>query len=74
MAVSEAPARPARLSRSGRLGPRVTTLIARVPPAVFAYAVPAVVAGAAVQTWFTDGTVLAGGDLAPPVVAGIDYV
>jgi len=74
MAVSELRSRPARLWRAGRLRPRAARLLARIPPRWLAYAIPAVVAAAAVQTWFTDDTVLAGGDLAPPVATGADHV
>jgi arabinofuranan 3-O-arabinosyltransferase len=48
-------------------------LRARIPPAAFAYAVPSLVAAAAVQTWFRGDTVLAGGDAAPPLVTDAEY-
>ena len=44
-----------------------------MPPAVLAYVVPSLVAAAVVQTWFDGRTVLAGGDLTPPVAPGTDY-
>jgi arabinofuranan 3-O-arabinosyltransferase len=40
---------------------------------VAAYVAPALLAAIAVQTWFHGETVLASGDLAPPVVPGDDY-
>jgi arabinofuranan 3-O-arabinosyltransferase len=39
-----------------------------------AYAIPALVALVAAQTWFTPGTVIAGGDLGPPIAPGSDYI
>ena len=45
----------------------------RIPPMVFAYVVPSLIAVLAVQTWFRGGDALAGGDLAPPVAPGSDY-
>jgi arabinofuranan 3-O-arabinosyltransferase len=45
----------------------------RIPPVALAYAVPSLIAGAAVQTWFREGSVLASGDLPPPVEPGTDY-
>jgi hypothetical protein len=37
------------------------------------YAVPALLAAAAVQTWFRFGTVLASGDISPPFAPSADY-
>lgn len=47
--------------------------VSRIPPMVFAYTVPFVIAVLAVQMWFRGGGTLAGGDLAPPVAPGVDY-
>src|SRR5215218_7677946 len=46
----------------------------RLSPVAAAYAFPPLVAGLAVQTWFRQGTVLASGDLTPPVVPGPNYL
>ena len=48
-------------------------VVSRIPPMVFAYLVPSLIAALAVQTWFRGGGALAGGDLAPPVATGSDY-
>jgi arabinofuranan 3-O-arabinosyltransferase len=42
--------------------------------ALWAYAIPAVVAAVAVQYWFRGDIGLAGGDLAPPVTPSGDYI
>jgi arabinofuranan 3-O-arabinosyltransferase len=41
---------------------------------VLAYVVPVVIASLAVQTWFKPGTVIATGDIGPPVVQGPSYL
>ena len=46
----------------------------RLPSVAVAYALPALAAGLAVQTWFRHGAVLASGDLTPPVVPGRNYL
>jgi len=43
-------------------------------PGALAYIVPAVLASLAAQTWFTSGTVIANGDIGPPVVHGTSYL
>jgi arabinofuranan 3-O-arabinosyltransferase len=50
-----------------------TRLHAGISGRVAAYAVPALLAAIAVQTWFRDDTGLASGDLPPPVVPAGDY-
>jgi arabinofuranan 3-O-arabinosyltransferase len=40
---------------------------------LLAYLVPALLSIVAVQTWFEPGTVIAGGDLAPPIAPQADY-
>src|SRR5688572_22632177 len=61
---------------SGRLASirsSAAALRMRLPPLALAYAIPSLFAAAAVQTWFTSGTVLAGGDQVPPLATDTDY-
>jgi arabinofuranan 3-O-arabinosyltransferase len=43
-------------------------------PNVIAYVLPALLASLAVQTWFKPGTVIANGDIGPPLVLGRSYL
>lgn len=43
-------------------------------PHVLAYVIPVLLASLAAQTWFKSGTVIANGDIGPPVVQGTSYL
>jgi arabinofuranan 3-O-arabinosyltransferase len=66
-------ARPSRASPL-RLRARNVRDLARQHQRVVAYLLPTAIALAAVQTWFHPGTVIAAGDLSPPVAPGTEYI
>jgi arabinofuranan 3-O-arabinosyltransferase len=52
----------------------VLHLIYSIDPQILAYVVPVLFATLAVQAWFEPGTVIANGDVVPPVVQGRSYL
>jgi arabinofuranan 3-O-arabinosyltransferase len=63
--------------RKARLGERLVGYLRAlysIHPQLLAYIVPMLLASLAVQTWFKPGTVIANGDIGPPIAQGTSYL